>query len=343
MARLNSARNRNSSSQQELENERRAHGADNTRAGGAAQDAQAEAQRLRDELSRLKQQVNDEKSSHAADNSNAAREAQRLRDADARDSQDARDARAEAQRLRDELEQLRQQQAMDRTRPQAGTRAVAASELGTGVDSEDDPNAVFVYGRNGDGKTDKMCKALHAAGIPFTTRDFDQDKRYLKALQASGGPSSAKPVVVCRGKQAWWDDGNAKGDDMFGFAFEQTVAAELRHLMGTMTGPEVSVPVRADADIDTEIAERFLSMQQAFLKLDTNQDGRITVRELKQKCKEWNIPTSEAERAMGEADLNDDHELDFDEFARRFNSARPNASQKYGKKTNTRPGSRGHH
>merc|ERR1719359_1904836 len=95
---------------------------------------------------------------------------------------------------------------------------------------------------------------------------------------------------------------------------------ELRHLIGCLDGPTVSVPVRMDADIDTEIAERFLSMQQAFLKMDANQDGRISKKELLTKCREWNIPTSEAERVVQEADLDMNGTLDFNEFAKRFNT-----------------------
>merc|ERR1711920_47823 len=85
------------------------------------------------------------------------------------------------------------------------------------------------------------------------------------------------------------------------------------------------VPVR-DADIETEIAERFTSMQQAFLKVDADRDGHITKRELLQKCKEWNIPASEAQRALGEADTDLDGTISFSEFAVRFNSALPSGS-----------------
>merc|ERR1712039_275910 len=122
----------------------------------------------------------------------------------------------------------------------------------------------------------------------------------------------------------WWDDPNAKQDpdDMFAFSFDATVAMELRRVMQNSAGPAASAPVR-DVDIDTEIAERFTSMQQAFLKLDNNKDGRITKKELQQKCKEWNIPVSEAERALAEADIDLDGTLSFDEFARRFDSALP--------------------
>lgn len=123
---------------------------------------------------------------------------------------------------------------------------------------------------------------------------------------------------------------------MFAFGFPETVAMELRHLIGRLDGPTVSVPVRTDADIDTEIAERFLSMQQAFLKMDANQDGRISKKELLTKCREWNIPTSEAERVVHEADLDMNGTLDFNEFAKRFNSAIPTRP-----KTGSRPSSRG--
>merc|ERR1711971_235517 len=85
----------------------------------------------------------------------------------------------------------------------------------------------------------------------------------------------------------------------------------------------VSAPVREGADIETEIYERFENMQQAFLKIDTNQDGCVSKSELLQKCLNWNIPISEAERAIAEADLNSDGTLSFNEFAKRFNSSKP--------------------
>jgi len=205
-------------------------------------------------------------------------------------------------------------------------------------EEEDDPTAVFVYGQSGCAKTAAVCKALHSASIPFQTRDMNQDKRYLKAVKACCGTAATPPApVVVRGLKAWWDDGNAsQGDGMFAFGFPETVAMELRHLIGCLDGPTVSVPVRMDADIDTEIAERFLSMQQAFLKMDANQDGRISKKELLTKCREWNIPTSEAERVVQEADLDMNGTLDFNEFAKRFNSAIPTRP-----KTGSRPSSRG--
>merc|ERR1712224_27063 len=128
--------------------------------------------------------------------------------------------------------------------------------------------------------------------------------------------------------------GNAsQSDGMFAFGFPETVAMELRHLIGCLDGPTVSVPVRMDADIDTEIAERFLSMQQAFLKMDANQDGRISKKELLAKCREWNIPTQEAERILGEADVDLDGTLDFKEFASRFSRTLPQKTMRPAKKT----------
>merc|ERR1712194_428201 len=86
------------------------------------------------------------------------------------------------------------------------------------------------------------------------------------------------------------------------------------------------------------IAERFSSMQQAFLKVDEDRDGFITIRELLQKCKEWNIPASEAQRALGEADTDLDGTISFAEFAVRFNSARPRGMAS---STGSRPKSQG--
>lgn len=185
-------------------------------------------------------------------------------------------------------------------------------------------NTVFIYGKRDDPQTAAMQKALKAAMVPFETRDFDKDAElYQDALASSGfaGGQLSSPIVVL-GMKAWWDDGGASDpNDMFGsMPFSTTVASELRQMMGAgLAAFNEPVPIRTDADIDTEIAERFSSMQQAFLKLDENRDGKISQKELIQKCKEWNIFSTEAQRAIEEADLDDNHSLDFNEFARRFN------------------------
>jgi len=187
----------------------------------------------------------------------------------------------------------------------------------------DDPNMVYVYGKQGDKNTDAMYKALQQAGIGFTKRDLASEGHKAKeALAASGCSGKPAGPVVVRGKKAWWDDGKSgggKGDDMFAIPFPQAVAMELRHEMSMHGGGmDEPVPVRSDANLDEEIEERFSSMQKAFLKCDENKDGRITKKELMMKCKEWNIPTSEAERILAEADVNHDSTLDFNEFAKRF-------------------------
>merc|ERR1712232_1274033 len=146
--------------------------------------------------------------------------------------------------------------------------------------------------------------------------------RYQEPLERSGFTGgSPSPPIVCVGLQAWWDHPNPEGG-MFDIPFANSVAMELRSLLGIKTKPtdtSKTMPVNKDADIDTEIAERFTTMQQAFLHIDYDQDGRITISELRAKCKEWNIPLSEAQRAIDEADVNHDGSLDFDEFAKRFN------------------------
>ncbi|CAE8727615.1 unnamed protein product, partial [Polarella glacialis] len=76
--------------------------------------------------------------------------------------------------------------------------------------------------------------------------------------------------------------------------------------------------VRMDIDIDNEMFQRFLTMQDAFLKLDDDRDGFISEAELRAKCAEWNIPTSEAARVIAEADRDRKGSLNFDEFAKRF-------------------------
>eukprot|EP00747_Dinoflagellata_sp_TGD_P199311 gnl/TRDRNA2_/TRDRNA2_72515_c0_seq1.p2 gnl/TRDRNA2_/TRDRNA2_72515_c0~~gnl/TRDRNA2_/TRDRNA2_72515_c0_seq1.p2 ORF type:complete len:133 (+),score=35.40 gnl/TRDRNA2_/TRDRNA2_72515_c0_seq1:35-400(+) len=107
---------------------------------------------------------------------------------------------------------------------------------------------------------------------------------------------------------------------MFAIPFPSRVAMELRRELriGFDTVQELS-----GADIDTEIRERFRNMQQAFLGIDADRDGCITKRELLAKCKAWNISPTEAERVLGEADLDLDRKLSFDEFAKRFDSVFP--------------------
>lgn len=248
---------------------------------------------------------------------------------------------AENAALRSRVKELEAQRSQDKTQPSPvglGRQPIKpeAAELAQGKElcrsemaqeqeqDEDDPTKVFVYGRNGCDKTTGMHKELTKAGIPYERRDFDKDKRYLSALYNSGCSSAeaAKPPVVCRGVRAWWDEPGAKGaeGDMFAFSFSATPAMELRQTLGSGGMQHIEAPVRLDADIDTEIQERFLSMQQAFLKVDGNSDGRITKKELMAKCKEWNIPTSEAERVLTEADIDLDGSLSFDEFAKRFSS-----------------------
>merc|ERR1719478_2133810 len=77
-----------------------------------------------------------------------------------------------------------------------------------------------------------------------------------------------------------------------------------------------------DADALTamgiEVKERFRDMRTAFLKMDLNHDGRISKKELLDLCRQWNIPTSEAQRVIRAADLDNNGTLDFNEFAQRF-------------------------
>eukprot|EP00747_Dinoflagellata_sp_TGD_P156916 gnl/TRDRNA2_/TRDRNA2_177699_c1_seq16.p1 gnl/TRDRNA2_/TRDRNA2_177699_c1~~gnl/TRDRNA2_/TRDRNA2_177699_c1_seq16.p1 ORF type:complete len:173 (+),score=44.25 gnl/TRDRNA2_/TRDRNA2_177699_c1_seq16:783-1301(+) len=150
----------------------------------------------------------------------------------------------------------------------------------------------------------------------------------MKPLEKSGfSGGSAPSPIVCLGMKAWWDQPDASGDDgMFAIPFASTVAMELRRELRIGCGSDHAAQqllMRNDADIDTEIRERFHNMQQAFLGIDADRDGRITKRELLAKCKAWHLSPKEAERVLGEADLDLDSKLSFEEFAKRFNSAFP--------------------
>ena len=46
------------------------------------------------------------------------------------------------------------------------------------------------------------------------------------------------------------------------------------------------------AGFPTEIYERFGSMQRAFLALDTDRSGRISVNELRAMARKWNLPAA---------------------------------------------------
>merc|ERR1719253_1759262 len=76
-------------------------------------------------------------------------------------------------------------------------------------------------------------------------------------------------------------------------------------------------------------------MQQAFLKMDQNRDGRISKRELLKKCQEWNIPSGEAQALLTQADMDFDGAIDFQEFVRRFNGS---ASRGYNQNAGVRGG-----
>lgn len=181
-------------------------------------------------------------------------------------------------------------------------------------DADQERNTVFVYGLEGCEKTEAIYKALKKAKVPFQKRDFNKDKRYVDIMEMSDEYTSGDvhAPVVCLGDKAWWNN----YDETQVVPFPQAVAMDLRHLLG-LNKPKPE-PVRVDVDIDQEIFQRFLSMQDAFLKLDDDKNGFITEDELLARCKEWNIPTSEAARVIAEADRDNKGCLDFDEFAKRF-------------------------
>merc|ERR1712151_822074 len=144
---------------------------------------------------------------------------------------------------------------------------------------------------------------------------MDKDKSYMDVLKANGfSGSKAPPPVVCYRGQAWWDE----PDGAIAVHFPSMLVNELKKLGMGPVQEELPEAFR-NGSLDTEIGERFQNMQQAFLKVDANRDGRVTKAELRQLCKNWNIPMTEAERIMGEADiLKVDGTLDFNEFVNRF-------------------------
>eukprot|EP00927_Polykrikos_kofoidii_P032318 TRINITY_DN27574_c0_g1_i1.p1 TRINITY_DN27574_c0_g1~~TRINITY_DN27574_c0_g1_i1.p1 ORF type:complete len:600 (-),score=116.41 TRINITY_DN27574_c0_g1_i1:59-1858(-) len=211
---------------------------------------------------------------------------------------DDREVRFEDERIDPESER--------RAREQAEQDAKRAQEQ-----AEHDAKTVLVFGQKGDGKTDAMCKALYNAKIPYELRDIESCK------------VRGRPPIVVFGDKVWIDDGSMKQDEdsMCAVPFPQLVCMEIRRMTG-LGVDHTPVPVR-DADIETELAERFSSMQEAFLKCDTDRDGKVTRRELIEKCKLWNIRTTEAERALDGADINMDGGITFDEFAKHFDNMFP--------------------
>lgn len=183
------------------------------------------------------------------------------------------------------------------------------------LEDEDESKTVFVYGIEGCDKCEAMYKALDKAKVPYQRRDFNKDKRFMAPAKKTGLASTDAlyAPVVCLGDKAWWKKDD-EGAQLVPFPVE--VAMELRRELGLcLPTPE---KVREDVDIDTEIYARFTSMQEAFLKMDDNQDGFITEEEVMARCRQWNIPTSEAQRIISEADRDGKGYLDFDEFAKRF-------------------------
>jgi len=212
---------------------------------------------------------------------------------------------------------------MERTRVPAeasgggGGGAARAARFAQEEEEEEPLQDIVVYGRQGDKSTQAVMAELKKNGLSFDAFDFDSTKDYMSAMKASGYDGKSKvtpPVVVVRGKHAFWDE----PDQAIKVHFPTMLINELRRL-GLIKVDEVEAAPR-DVTIDVEIAERFHNMQQAFLKVDDNRDGRVSKDELRSMCKKWNIPQSEAERVIREADFDSNSTLDFREFARRFGS-----------------------
>jgi len=191
-----------------------------------------------------------------------------------------------------------------------------AEATGKGEDDETPQAAVVVYGRNDCKKTQAVMSELKKNKVPFDAFDLDSTKAYMSALQASGFPANSKvrsPIVVVNGKVAFWDEPDAS----IAVHFPGMVLNGLRRLGLVKVGDVANVPLK-DVTIDVEIAERFHNMQDAFLAMDDDRDGVVSKDELLLMCREWNIPQSEAERIIKEADFDASGRLDFREFSRRF-------------------------
>jgi len=177
--------------------------------------------------------------------------------------------------------------------------------------------AVAVYGRANCPKTAAVTSQLTKSRVAFDFFDFDRDKSYMQALQASGFPPGGRidpPIVVVNGQKAFWEEHN----EDIAVHFPSQLINELRKL-GIVKEQEVWAPyLLKDVTMDVEIKERFWNMQEAFLAMDYNQNGKVSKKELIMKCEEWNIPRSEADRVIGEADWDKDGCIDFREFCRRF-------------------------
>lgn len=177
--------------------------------------------------------------------------------------------------------------------------------------------AVAVYGRANCPKTAAVANQLTKSKVAFDFFDFDQDNSYMQALQASGfspGGRIDPPIVIVNGQKAFWDE----PDQEIAVHFPSMLINELRKL-GIVQEQQVWAPyLLKDVTMDVEIKERFWNMQEAFLAMDYNQNGKVSKKELIMKCEEWNIPRSEADRVIGEADWDKDGCIDFREFCRRF-------------------------
>lgn len=212
---------------------------------------------------------------------------------------------------------------MERTRAPAegagagGGGGAKASSGKVKFEEEEEPlQDIVVYGRQDDKKTQAVMHELKKNGLSFDAFDFDSTKDYMDAMKASGYDGKGKvnpPIVVVKGKHAFWDEPGGA----IAVHFPTMLINELRRL-GMLSAVEDAPTLPRNVSMDVEIAERFHNMQQAFLKMDDNRDGRITKDELRKQCKNWNIPQSEAERVIGEADFDANGTLDFREFARRF-------------------------
>jgi hypothetical protein len=84
-----------------------------------------------------------------------------------------------------------------------------------------------------------------------------------------------------------------------------------------------SIPLDAGHErFDDMVHERFHDMRSAFLSMDVDHSGRISLGELQDMCVRWNLPRDDVDRVLAVCDVNRDGSISFTEFAEHFGGQR---------------------